>query len=83
MIKINSKNKKEINIKHYFLIETAFSAHSSGYVKICESYEEAVEQVPNYASWYCNKGTCDVVEVDSNFKKINRWSFLNGELETK
>ena len=33
-------NKKEINTKHYFLIEKTFSERSSGYVKICESYDE-------------------------------------------
>ena len=73
-------NKKEINTKHYFLIEKTFSERSSGYVKICESYDEAIEQVPNYADWWCNNGTCTVVEVDSNFKEVNKWRFYNGEL---
>lgn len=78
-----SGNKKEINTKHYFLIETTYSEYGSHYRKICESYDEAVAQVPNYADWYCENGTCTVVEVDSNFRKINSWRFWHGKLETR
>lgn len=69
--------------KHYFLIETTYSEWGSSYKKICESYDEAVEQVPNYSDWWCNKGTCTIVEVDSDFREINRWRFWNGKLETR
>lgn len=81
-IKTTNK-KKEINTKHYFLIKTTFSEHSAGYVKICESYDEAVEQVPNYYDWYCHPGTCTVVEVDSNFKELKKWNFWRGELDER
>lgn len=73
-------NKKEINTKHYFLIETSDTEYSSSYKRICETYEEAVEQVPNYANFYCNNGTCTVVEVDSNFREVKKWRFWNGKL---
>jgi hypothetical protein len=76
-------NMKEINTKHYFLIETTDSERSSSYKKICDSYEEAIEQVPNYYDWYCHPGTCTVVEVDSNFKTIKSWRFWKGELEVR
>lgn len=73
------ESKKEINTKHYFLIRTTDNEYNSSYKKICDSYEEAVEQVPNYSDWYCGNGTCTVVEVDSNFRTINSWRFWNGE----
>lgn len=76
-----SENKKEINTKHYFLIRTTDSEYSSSYKRICDSYEEALEQVPNYYDWYCHPGTCTIVEVDSCFNTINRWRFWKGELE--
>ena len=66
--------------KHYFLIKTTDSEYSSSYKRICETYEEAVKQVPNYANFYCNQGTCTIVEVDANFKEINNWYFNGGVL---
>lgn len=72
-----------INTKHYFLIETTDSERSSSYKRICDSYEEAVEQVLDYSDWYCGNGTCTVVEVDSNFRELNRWRFWDGKLETR
>lgn len=78
-----SENKKEINTKHYFLIRTTDNEYSSSYKRICDSYDEAVEQVSNYYDWYCHPGCCTVVEVDSNFRTINSWRFWKGELEVR
>ena len=79
-INVNGK-MKEISTKHYFLIKTTDSERSSSYKKICESYDEAVEQVQNYADWYCDRGCCKIVEVDSEFNTLRYWNFWKGKLE--
>mgnify|MGYP003290204195 CR=1 FL=1 len=68
-------------MKYYYLIRTTYNEYEARYVKICESFEEAVSEVPNYADWYCNKGTCKIVKVDSNFRQLECWQYWNGELE--
>lgn len=65
-------------MKRYFLIRVADSEKSSSYKKICETYEEAVKEVPNFADWWCDKGTCSIHEVDKNFVTYKIYEFVNG-----
>lgn len=67
-------------MKHYFLIRVSINEYNSAYKKICETYEEAVSQVNNFADWFCDYGTCDIEEVDSDFKTIKTYVFWKGEL---
>jgi hypothetical protein len=67
--------------KYYYLIRTTDTEHSSSYKKICESYEEAESEVMNYADWWCQKGTCTVVKVDSDFKIVMSFRFYDGKLD--
>jgi hypothetical protein len=68
-------------MKYYYLIETTDGERSSSYKKICDSLEEAVESVPNYSDWYCSKGCCTIVKVDSNFKRRETYHYWRGELD--
>ena len=68
-------------MKKYYLIETTDNEWSSSYKKICESYEEAEKEVMNYADWYCGKGCCTIVKVDSNFNRLAHYKFWNGKLD--
>ena len=67
-------------MKHYFLIETSNNEWSSSYKKICDTYEEAIKEVPNFADWYCGKGCCTVHEVDNNFNVCKTYKFWKGKL---
>ena len=67
-------------MKHYFLIRVTTSEYSSTYKKICETYDDAVSQVNNFADWFCDYGTCDIVEVDNDFNPIKIYEFWKGEL---
>lgn len=66
-------------MKRYFLIRTADNEQRSSYKKICETLEEAKKEVPNYADWWCNKGTCSIHEVDENFTTYKIYEFMNGQ----
>lgn len=67
-------------MKHYYLIRTSNNEWSSSYKKICETFEEAQREVPNFADWYCPAGTCDVHEVDENFVTYKVYRFREGSL---
>jgi len=68
-------------MKYYYLIETTDNEWSSSYKKICETLEEAKAEVMNYADWYCSKGCCRIVKVDSNFNIYEYYKFWNGKLD--
>jgi hypothetical protein len=68
-------------MKLYYLIETTDSERGSSYKKICETLEEAEKEVMNYADWYCAKGCCKIVKVDSNFNRREYYKFWKGELD--
>lgn len=70
-------------MKYYYLIRTTVNEYDSRYRKICESFEEAKREVPNYADWYCEKGCCTVHCVDSNFNAVASYRFWKGELVEK
>lgn len=65
-------------MKHYFLINTTDNERDSSYKKICDTLDEAKKEVPNFANWYCSKGTCDIHEVDENFNIYKVYHFRNG-----
>ena len=65
-------------MKRYFLIETTDSELRSSYKKICGTLEEAKKEVPNYADWWSNKGTCSIHEVDENFVTYKVYKFVDG-----
>lgn len=67
-------------MKYYYLIETTDSERSSSYKEICETLEEAESKVMNYADWYCNKGCCRIVKVDSMFNRCEYYKFWKGKL---
>ena len=67
--------------KYYYLIETTDNEWHSSYKEICETYEEAESKVMNYADWYCSKGCCIIVKVDSKFNVLESHRFGKGELE--
>lgn len=67
-------------MKRYFLIRVADSEKSSSYKKICETYEEAVKEVPNFADWWSPVGTCSIHEVDENFTTYKVYNFWDGHL---
>lgn len=67
-------------MKRYFLIHTIDGEQSSSYRKICENYEDAVKEVPNYADWWCSNGTCAIHEVDENFTVLKVYYFMSGQL---
>lgn len=68
-------------MKHYFLIMSDMSLR---YQKICETYEDAVKEVPNFADWNDSVGTCAIHEVDANFLVYKVYYFKNGQpTETK
>ena len=66
-------------MKRYYLIRTSDNEWNSSYKKICDTYEEAVKEVPNFADWYCSPGTCSVHEVDENFNTYKTYEFHNGQ----
>lgn len=66
-------------MKYYYLIKTTNNEYSSSYKKICESFDEAKKEVPNYADWYCEKGCCTVECVDSNFNRIASYRVWKGK----
>ena len=66
-------------MKRYYLIRVSDDAWSSSYKKICDTYEEAVKEVPNFADWYCSPGTCAIHEVDENFNTYKQYDFINGQ----
>lgn len=68
-------------MKHYFLIRVSTSEYNSSYRKICETYDEAVSQVNNFADWFCDYGCCDIEEVDSDFNVIQTYEFWKGVLK--
>ena len=41
-------------MKRYYLIQTS-NERDSRYNKICDTFEEAKKEVPNYTDWRCNK----------------------------
>lgn len=65
-------------MKRYYLIRTSDSEWNSSYKKICNTLEEAIMEVPNFADWYCSAGTCDIHEVDENFVTYKVYAFTNG-----
>ena len=65
-------------MKRYYLIRTANNEWDSSYKKICDTYEEAVKEVPNFADWYCSAGTCSIHEVDPDFNTYKVYEFRNG-----
>ena len=67
-------------MKHYFLIRTSDNEWSSSYKKICDTYEEAVKEVPNFADWFCENGCCTIREVDNNFTVCKTYKFWKGKL---
>lgn len=72
-------------MKRYYLIRTT---GTSCFMKICESYDEAVKEVPNFADWESRgggtKGTCEIHEVDNDFITYRVYYFVSGKLtETK
>lgn len=67
-------------MKHYFLIRTSDNEWSSSYKKICDTYEEVIKEVPNFADWYCENGCCTVHEVDNNFNVCKTYRFWKGKL---
>ena len=66
-------------MKRYYLIRTSDNEWNSSYKKICDTYEEAVKEVPNFADWYCPSGTCSIHEVDENFNTYKQYDFYNGQ----
>jgi hypothetical protein len=66
-------------MKRYFLIRTANNEWDSSYKKICDTLEEAKREVPNFADWYCSKGTCAIHEVDENFTTYKVYSFYDNQ----
>ena len=66
-------------MKRYYLIRTSDNEWNSSYKKICDTYEEAVKEVPNFADWYCPQGTCSIHEVDSDFNTYKVYYFYNGQ----
>ena len=65
-------------MKKYYLIRTTDNEYNSSYKKICETYEEAVKEVPNFADWWSPSGTCDIHEVDADFHTYKVYHFRNG-----
>ena len=65
-------------MKKYYLIRTADNEYRSSYKKICETYEEAVKEVPNFADWFSHSGTCNIHEVDADFNTYKVYHFSNG-----
>lgn len=65
-------------MKRYYLIRTTNNEWDSSYKKICDTLEEAKREVPNFADWYCSKGTCSIHEVDENFNTYKTYEFVNG-----
>ena len=67
-----------IIMKHYFLIRTSDNEWNSSYKKICDTFEDAKKEVPNFADWYCSAGTCEIREVDENFVTYKVYKFRDG-----
>lgn len=67
-------------MKHYFMIHTIDGEHHSGYKKICETLEKAKKEVPNFADWCCQDGTCSIYEVDENFTIYKIYYYMSGKL---
>lgn len=66
-------------MKRYYLIRTSNNEWDSSYKKICDTFEEAKKEVPNFADWYCSPGTCSIHEVDENFNTYIQYDFVNGQ----
>ena len=66
--------------KHYYLIETTSDEFSSDYEYIAESFEEAESKIMDYGDWYCDKGTCTILEVDNKFNTLRKYEYWKGNL---
>lgn len=67
-------------MKKYYLIKTTDNERSSSYKYITDSFEEAEQQVNNFADWWCNNGTCTLVTVNQLMRSIERRTYRDGEL---
>lgn len=67
-------------MKKYYLIKTSDNEWSSSYKYITDNFEEAEQQVNNFADWYCNNGTCTLVTVNQSMREIERRSYRDGKL---
>lgn len=65
-------------MKKYYLIRTSDNEYNSSYKKICETYAEAVKEVPNFADWWSPSGTCSIHEVDADFNTYKVYYFNSG-----
>ena len=67
-------------MKKYYLIETTDNERSSSYKYITDSFEEAEQQVNNFADWWCNNGTCTLITVNQSMRLIERRTYRDGKL---
>lgn len=67
-------------MKKYYLIEVTINEYNTEYVCINDTLEEAKSKIMDYANWYCDKGCCDIVEVDERFNKLRSYQYWKGEL---
>ena len=68
-------------MKTYFVIyENPSEFTSSQPVRIAESLEEAESHIMEYSDWYCPKGTCQIREVDEQFRVIEKRTYHDGKL---
>ena len=67
-------------MKKYYLIETTDNERSSSCKYITDSFEEAEQQVNNFADWWCNNGTCTLITVNKSMRVIERRTYRDGEL---
>ena len=60
-------------MKHYFIIENEYNEYNSSITRICDTFEEALEEIKECHDWYCAKGTGHIKEVDNRMNEIHCW----------
>ena len=69
--------------KHYFVIRNTFSEWSGGITEICDSFQEAVNKMPNHNDWYRDKNTGTIQEVTSTLVVIHEWDVEYGKISQR
>lgn len=60
-------------MKLYFIIKNSVDEYRSNITRICDTLDEALEEIKDCSDWHCDKGTGFIYEVDNKMHYIHCW----------